>query len=283
MKSNCRIVFCGTPEFAAKHLEYLLVNQIEIVGVLTQPDRKQGRGMQLVAPPTKQVALDNNIPVYQPEKKAEVYPILKELKPDLVVVIAYGMLLPKEVVDNFLLINVHASLLPKYRGAAPIQAALLNGDKVTGNTIMQISQEMDSGDILSLQEVKIALEDNAQSLHDKLVEAGKVQLLREVESFLASGAFKFTPQDHSKATYVKKIDKKDAMLNFADSAEINLNKVRAYTPWPGAFVETEGLRVKISKAKITAGKFVPATVQPAGKKPMSYEDFCRGYQLELTS
>jgi methionyl-tRNA formyltransferase len=246
-----RIVFAGTPEFAAKHLGALLGAGYEVCAVLTQPDRPAGRGRQLTASPVKQLALQNDISVYQPQnfKDEQIQPILQELKPDLLVVVAYGLFLPKTILElpRFGCINVHASLLPEWRGAAPIQYAILHGDEKTGVTVMQMDEGMDSGPILLQNSCEIQPEDTAGILHDRLIELGRKVLLEALEK-IATKTIESKPQDDKLATYAKKIRKADARLDWYKSAAELERQIRAFNPWPIAFCEIGGQQVRIWQA-----------------------------------
>ncbi len=281
MNPDFKLVFCGTPDFAADHLSYLIASDISVAAIVTQPDRPQGRGLILMPSPVKVLALEHQLVIYQPSNNSEFVSIIESIQPDLVIVIAYGRMLAKSIVDKYICVNVHASLLPKYRGASPIQAALLNGDSESGVTLMRMNEGLDKGDVLVQSQVPIVTHDHADTLSHKLIEAGKLTLLNLVKRFQAGERVESIPQDHSQATYVGKISNEDARLSELDSAEITINKIRAYTPWPGAFVEVQGLRVKIIDAVLENDKLRLVSVQPAGKKIMDYEAFVRGYHQRL--
>jgi methionyl-tRNA formyltransferase len=243
-----KILFAGTPDFAVPSLQALIQSEHEVVGVLTQPDKPKGRGQKETKSPIKLLALENAISVYQPVslKNHDIQVILNDLNADLMVVVAYGLLLPKEILEMFKYgcINVHASLLPKYRGASPIQAALLNGDKKTGVTIMAMALGMDTGDILTQNECDIAKTETSQSLHDKLALLGEKALLSAIYC-MERNEIKASPQDHSKASYVKKIKKSDADIQWQNSATEIDRKIRAYYAWPVAYSSVEGCRIRI--------------------------------------
>ena len=306
-----RTVFMGTPDFAVPSLENLCEAEItEVVGVITQPDRKRGRGQNLQAPPVKETALDYGIEIYQPEKvtSKEGLDKLKEWSPDLIVVTAYGQILGKEVLElpELGCINVHASLLPKYRGAAPLHRALINGEEVTGVTIMEMDEGMDTGDMILKEEVEIIPQDTVGSLHDKLAVMGADLLLKAVGEIKA-GAASRTPQDDEKATYADKVSKEDGEVDWSDSVQEIWNLVRGMNPWPGAYTYYEGELLKLWDSEIYKaeadsdfgpgevvktdqdlgivvqtgeGQLLITQLQPANKSRMSATDYLLGYDLE---
>jgi len=247
-----KIIFMGTPEFSVYSLEAIKESSHELIAVVTQPDKPKGRGKQMAPPPVKEWAVKHNIPVYQPVKvrgNREFIDEIKGLCPDLIVTAAYGQILPKEllVIPPLGCINVHASLLPAYRGASPIQQALINGDTRTGISIMYMDEGMDTGDVILQEELEIAADENAGSLHDRLAELGGKVLLKVLKMF-EEGKPAGTPQDHDKATYCSKIDKSMGEIKWTDSAESISNLIRGLTPWPGAFTYLNGMRLKVWKA-----------------------------------
>lgn len=248
-----RIAFMGTPDFAAEHLKKLVEENYNVVGVFSQPDKPKGRGKKLVPTPVKQVAREYGIPVFQPKSvnKGEGFEALKELNPDIIITVAYGKLIKKQVFELPPLgcYNVHASLLPKYRGAAPIQRALENGEKETGITIFKIDEGMDSGPIALKERIEISLDDNFGTLKEKLCKLGQKLLIVFLEK-ISAGETKLTPQDHSKATYAPKITKEDTILIEFDDGERVFNKIRAYDPEPGVTTRLGELRVKLFGAGI---------------------------------
>jgi methionyl-tRNA formyltransferase len=253
-----RVIFMGTAELACASLRALLESpEFNVVAVVTQPDRPKGRDLKLQPSPVKVVAVEKNLPVLQPERARELQFIeqLKQLQSDYVVVAAYGQILPRAILDlpKFGCVNVHTSLLPKYRGASPIQAALLNGDPETGVTIMQMEEGLDTGPILSQRATVIAAEDDAQTLHDKLATVGAKLLIPTLLDF-AAGKIQPEPQDHTKATHVAKIRKENGQLDWNQPARVLHNLIRAFTPWPGAFTfqatETKPRLLKIWKAEV---------------------------------
>ncbi|MBI4209148.1 MAG: methionyl-tRNA formyltransferase [Deltaproteobacteria bacterium] len=253
MRYMLRVVFMGTPQFAVPALEALGASGDSVIAVVTQPDRPKGRGQKIQSPPVKVVAERDRIPVFQPEKirkNLEFLESLKKLKPDLIVVAAYGMILPKEILDlaRFGCINIHPSLLPKYRGAAPIPWAILNGDAKTGVTIMKLNEQMDAGDILMQKEEAIFPNDTTSTLEERLSKLG-AQMLIETIQLLKMGKLVPVPQDSSKAVIIPLLKKGDGKIDWSESTEKIIRKVRAFNPWPGAYTPFEGKLCKIWKAK----------------------------------
>ncbi len=249
-----KIVFMGTPDFAAGCLEALYEAGYDIAAVVTQPDRPKGRKKELVPSPVKVLATAHDTPVFQPEKIRQDRQALEDLRgigADLFVVAAFGQILPKEVLEMPRLgcINVHASLLPKYRGAAPIQQAILDGEQVTGVTIMQMAEGLDTGDILTTREYPISDEETGGSLFDALMETG-AKLLVETIPLLDQGKITPVKQDEEKATYVKMLKKEDGRLDFSLSARALFNRIRGLDPWPGAFVKQGEKTLKIWKSRV---------------------------------
>ena len=246
-----KIIFAGTPHFAANALEALLANKHEIVAVLTQPDRPAGRGMQLVASPVKQKAIQHNIPVLQPVslKNAEAQQLLANLLADVMVVAAYGLILPKIVLDMPRLgcLNIHASLLPRWRGAAPIQRAILAGDAETGITIMQMDEGLDTGLMLLKKKCLLDSHDTSQTLHDKLATLGAEAII-EVLSKLQTGSINGVTQDSNLSTYAAKIVKAEAEMDWKKSAMQLEQAIRAYNPTPIAYSHLNNTIIKIHKA-----------------------------------
>lgn len=246
-----RILFMGTPEFAMHNLEAIHNTDNEIVGVVTTPDKPKGRGMALTPSPVKSYALENGLRVYQPTtlKDGAFLDTLKELDPELIIVVAYGKILPEYVLSypKYACINAHASILPKYRGAAPIQRAIMDGDKITGVSIMKMDIGLDTGDVILVKEVSIEENDNFESVHDKLVVAGSQGLLEAIELF-KNGKATFTRQGDS-FTYAEKITKADCLVDFSDSLDEVHNKIRGLSPIPLAFTKLpDGKLLKITKA-----------------------------------
>ncbi len=304
---KAKVVFMGTPEFAVPSLEKLTKHKDFVVSlVITQPDKPAGRGKKLKPPPVKVAAEKSRIRVVQPQQikgNEELKQTLKEIAPDVIVVVAYGNLLPKWMLElpKKGCINVHASLLPEYRGASPIQSALLDGKEETGITIMKINEELDAGDILAQKRVKILPEDNAQTLHDRLASIGAELLLETLPRYLR-GEITPIPQDNSRATYCKPITKEMGRVNWNLPAEKIANMVRAFTPWPSAFTFFRNKRLKLTEVAIakgvkgkpgevieTSGKLTVAAgnggviikkLKPEGKKEISGEEFIRGYRVK---
>lgn len=245
---NLRVIFAGTPTFAAVALQTLLHSSHAIIAVYTQPDRPAGRGRRLQFSPVKELALQHHIPVFQPErlKDLSVHHKLLALKPDLLIVAAYGLLLPRALLDipTYGCINIHASLLPRWRGAAPIQHAILAGDTKTGISIMQMTEGLDTGDILLKRECAITPMDTNQSLQNKLALLGAEALLETLQK-LITNTLQPKKQDDAQATYAHKIIKTDAKLDWNDSAVFLDRKIRAYNPWPVAFTEMKGTNIRV--------------------------------------
>jgi methionyl-tRNA formyltransferase len=246
-----KIIFAGTPPFAAHALETLLANQVEVVAVLTQPDRPAGRGLQMVPSPVKQIALQYGIPVLQPQtlKSAEAQQQLANIPADVMVVAAYGLILPSAVLTmpRFGCLNIHASLLPRWRGAAPIQRAILAGDTETGVTIMQMDEGLDTGAVLLKKSCPISPLDTAHSLHDKLANLGAEAII-ETLGELQQGKLVSQLQDPALATYAQKINKTEAKLDWNKSAMELEREVRAYNPVPVAFTSLNGTTLKVWQA-----------------------------------
>jgi methionyl-tRNA formyltransferase len=295
-----RIVFMGSPEFALPALR-LLAASYEIAGVVTQPNRPAGRGREPQAPPVKLLAEQLGIPVSQPErlKSPEAMAQLQVLGPDLIVVAAYGQILRPAVLELPRLgcINIHGSLLPRWRGAAPVQASILNGDGVTGVTIMRMDTGVDTGPILSQRSLPILPDDTAGSLGKRMAELGACLLIETLPAYLDGTCIPHS-QDDSQATYAPMIKKEEGELDFSQPAESLARRVRAFNPWPGAYMPWQGqlLKVHAARAALAAshqpglrfihqgqpavgtadGVLVLETVQPAGKRPMPGKDFLRG-------
>ncbi len=248
-----KIIFMGTPEFAVPSLNALIESGEEVVAVVTQPDKPKGRGLEILPPPTKILAEKHSIPVLQPAKikTEEFFNEIKKFNPDFICVAAYGKILPKNILDlpHFGCINVHASLLRKYRGAAPINWAIIRGEKVTGITTMKMDEGMDTGDMLLKKEVPIEDEDTGETLSEKLSEIG-ARLLIQTIKLLKEGRLNPAPQDHSQATYAPMLKKEDGKIDWNKSTEEIRNLIRGALPWPGAYTTLEGKLLKIYKARI---------------------------------
>ena len=269
-----KIVFMGTPEFAVTVLAGLLGSEHEVGLVVTQPDKAKNRGKKIQYTPVKELALEHGITVLQPERvrgNEEFRMQLAEYAPDIIVVVAYGQIIPKEILElpKYGCVNVHASLLPRLRGAAPIQRAILEGDEETGVTIMQMAEGLDTGDMLTRESVKIG-NMNYSELHDKLAEIGSGLLLRTLP-LIESGEVKPEVQDDSKSSYAKMIFKQEGKIDFSkEPAEIE-RLIRGFDPWPGAFCDYDGLVLKLWRAEPLAGdtQAAPGTIleaSPAGLK-----------------
>ncbi len=267
---NLRIVFAGTPDFAAKHLQALLNANLQVVGVYTQPDRPAGRGNKLTPSPVKMLAVEHNIPVFQPEnfKSAEAKQELETLRPDLMVVVAYGLLLPQQVLDTPRLgcINVHGSLLPGWRGAAPIQRAIWAGDPETGITIMQMDAGLDTGDMLHKVVCPITPEDTSASLYEKLAIDGPEGMLFTIQQ-IADGTAKPEQQNNALATYAKKLSKEEACIDWQQDAAFIERCIRAFNPWPVSYFKLADLNIKVWKAEVlpNTSQQSPGTIIQASK------------------
>ena len=305
-----RVIFMGTAELACASLRALAAApDIKIVAVVTQPDKPKGRDLKLQPSHVKVTALEHNIPVLQPERarNPEFVQALRDLNPDLIVVAAYGQILPQAILDlpKFGCLNVHTSLLPKYRGAAPIQWAILDGEKETGVTIMKMDAGLDTGDILTRETTPISPTDNSQTLHDKLAEVGARLLLHTI-SLHVRGEIQPKKQPPEGASYARKISKEDGKLEWSEPAHVLWNRVRGFTPWPGAFVfqQTNGKTrlLKIWQAEVVNGiRGKPGTIidaskngivvacgadalrilviQPEGSRRMTAQEFLAGNRL----
>lgn len=271
--SALRIIFMGTPELAATSLGALLrESAFQIVAVVTQPDRPKGRDLKLQPSPVKQLAQGAGIPVLQPVKAREERFLaeLRALQPDLIAVAAFGQILPPAILDLPRLgcLNVHTSLLPRYRGASPIQAAILNGDPETGVTIMKMDVGLDTGAILTQRSTPITDDDNAATLHDRLAKLGAELLVQTITDY-ASGKIQPRPQQHERATHVAKIKKEDGRIDWSQPARAIWNRIRAFTPWPGAFTflpaETQPLLLKIWQAEVVSQSGASGEVLNADK------------------
>lgn len=243
----------GTPDFALCSLKALVENDYTVIGAVTQPDKPKGRKMILTLPPVKVYALENNIPVYQPQslRNDDFRKLLEEINPDLIVLAAYGKILPDFVLEypKYGCINVHASILPFYRGAAPINAAVINGETESGVTIMQMDGGIDTGDILLCEKVEIGERETAGELHDKLAALGGMALVKAL-TLLEKGALVRIKQDNSKASSTKKIDDALCKIDFSDSAKNIVNKIRGLSPAPGAYSYLDRRRIKLFDARI---------------------------------
>ena len=301
MSNSLRIIFAGTPDFAARHLQALLDAGHQVVAVYTQPDRPAGRGQQLQASPVKQLAVAKDIAVYQPKslKKAKAQAELAALSADLMIVVAYGLILPPVVLATPRLgcINVHGSLLPRWRGAAPIQRSIWAGDAETGVTIMQMDAGLDTGAMLSKVSLPITAADTSATLYEKLAEVGPQALLSALTD-LPSLQQNAVPQADEAANYAEKLSKEEALLDFNKPAVALEREIRAFNPWPVSYLQLGAQQLKVWQSRVEAGQGVPGTVvrvdktgiavattdgllvieqlQPPGKKAMAVADFLNG-------
>ena len=309
MSAPLKIIFAGTPDFAARHLDALLASEHQVVGVFTQPDRPAGRGNKLTPSPVKTLAQSRDIPVFQPKslRPAENQHLVADLEADVMVVVAYGLILPQAVLTMPRLgcINVHGSLLPRWRGAAPIQRALWAGDSETGVTIMQMDVGLDTGDMLHKLNCPITAQDTSATLYDKLAQLGPQGLL-ETLSQLANGRAQPEKQDDAQANYAEKLSKEEARLNWQLPAAQLERCIRAFNPWPVSYFLIEDQPVKVWQASVLPhaakqpGEILAADkhgiqvataegvlnlqlLQPAGKKAMSAQDLLNSRREWFTS
>lgn len=302
-----KILFMGTPDFSVGTLEKLVEKGHDVAAVITQPDKPKGRSGKFQFTPVKEKAVELGIPVYQPErvKAPEFFHVIEEINPDVIVVIAFGQILPKEILEypKYGCINIHASLLPKYRGAAPIQWAIIDGEKETGVTTMQMDVGLDTGDMIDKVTVPIEEKETGGSLHDKLMEAGANLIIETLEKVENNTAVR-TKQNDEESCYAKMLTKELGNINFEDEAVYIERLIRGVSPWPSAYTKLEGKNLKIWEADvsdeeienapgtvycITKDSFKVATskgalvikeLQLEGKKRMKTSDFLRGYNLE---
>ncbi|WP_409424260.1 methionyl-tRNA formyltransferase [Pseudoalteromonas sp. RW-H-Ap-1] len=301
MTQPLRIIFAGTPDFAARHLQALINSEHQIVGVYSQPDRPAGRGKKLKASEVKALALEHDLPVFQPQslKTDEALEELNSLNADIMIVVAYGLILPKAILEAPRLgcLNVHGSILPRWRGAAPIQRAIWAGDEQTGVTIMQMDEGLDTGDMLHISRCAINADETSASLYTKLAELGPDALIDTINR-LANGDITPEPQNDTDANYAKKLSKEEANIDWSMDAEQIERNIRAFNPWPVCFTQMSGNTVKIYQANVVEQSGIAGTVlasdkngivvacgkhalsigelQPQGKKPMAISDFLNG-------
>ena len=298
----------GTPEFAKISLEFLVNYNYDVVGVVTQPDKPQGRKMRLTPPPVKEYAVSKNIEVYQPAtlKSKKFWALLENINPDIIIAVAYGKMLPKSVIDypKFGCINIHASLLPKYRGAAPINAAIMQGEKITGITSIYVDENIDTGDMILKEEIEIGEAENFGELHDRIAVLGGEVLVKTLEQ-IESGAFNREKQPEYGASYAGKIDNEMCIIDWNKSANEIHNQIRALSPNIGAITYFESKKLKIFKSETTAmpenlkdkqpGEFAVNNknlevrtkdgaikiqeLQPEGSKKMSARDYINGKKI----
>lgn len=307
-----KVVFMGTPEFAVPSLQKLIDEKYNIVAVVTQPDRPKGRGKKTLPPPVKELALKFNIPVYQPEKvkASEFIEKVRSLSPDLIIVIAFGQILPGEIlkIPQFGCINVHGSLLPKYRGAAPIQWAIINGEEVTGVTTMFMDEGMDTGDILLKKEISISSEDTAGNLHDRMSVIG-AELLNDTLDLLIRDKLIGKNQNHEEATYAPMLRKEMGLIDWSKSSKCIIDLIRGLSPWPSAYTYYKDIIIKIWKAenykkvyennslgeivevikekgivvKTGDGSLLIKEIQVPNGKRMSVCDYLRGHDIDINT
>ena len=301
-----KVVYMGTPDIAATCLKQIIADGFDIVGVYTQPDRPKNRGMKLAFSEVKEVALEANLPVFQPEhfKDPETVEQLRALKPDVIAVVAYGRILPQEVLDipKHGCINIHASLLPAYRGSAPYQWAVLDGLKETGVSAMYLVREMDAGDVIEVSKTPIGEQETAGELLDRLAVLGAELLSKTLTRFANGEAVTATPQDPEKVTYAPMLDKTMCPIDFTKTAQQVHDKVRGLHPWPVATMELQGKKFKIHQTVVTNGSGTPGEIlgltktgliiacgegaveirslQAEGGKRMAAPDYFRGHPLE---
>jgi methionyl-tRNA formyltransferase len=275
-----KILFWGTSDFGLPSLDALNQGEDQVVAGITQPDSPSGRGLKLQLSPIKKYCLENNISIIQPVKLKDgsIVDEIKKYDADIAVLAAYGKILPKEILDipKLGFINIHASLLPKYRGASPIHRAIVDGEEETGVSIIRMTPELDAGDILLQQGIKIDIDDTTESMSAKLAKLGAELTLKALDQ-IKTGKAKNLKQDNSKATYAPQLKKCDGQINWKADAKSIHNFIRGMNPWPGAFIMVKGKRVKILKSEILEEKLKILLVQPEGKKVMSYEEYIRGY------
>lgn len=280
-KQALRIIFAGTPDFAATALKAILAAGHQVCAVYCQPDRPSGRGKKLIAGPVKQLAVDNNIPVEQPVnfKSGEAVEHLSSYQADLMIVVAYGLLLPQSVLDTpkYGCVNIHGSLLPRWRGAAPIQRAIENGDKETGVTIMQMDQGLDTGNMLLKLNCPITNDETGSSLHDKLAKIGGRGINQFLETF--DPHYKGEAQDNSAANYAHKLSKQEAEIDWSVSADLIEKKIRAFNAWPVSFSYVGTKRLRIWKAELLSRHVAASAGQVEALSKSGIDIVCGDGQL----
>jgi len=304
MSQSLKLIFCGTPAFAVPTLEKLAESGFDLPLVVTQPDRPRGRGLELSPTPVKASALALKLPVFQPEtikNNQDFHAQLNAIRPDAIIVVGYGRLIPQWMIDlpRFGNLNLHASLLPKYRGAAPIQWAIARGESTTGVTTMLIDAGLDTGDILMRREIPIESEDTAETLSPRLATIGATLMVETLQG-LEGGKIHPQPQDHNRATLAPILRKEDGRIDFQRTAQEICNRLRGFQPWPGAFTTFRGKTLHIWTASAAKGQLPPGEIgiehgrlmagcgggtalellqlQPEGKKRISASDFVHGYR-----
>ncbi|MDH5722625.1 MAG: methionyl-tRNA formyltransferase [Alphaproteobacteria bacterium] len=307
IKTPLRIVFMGTPDFAAQTLQALIDSPHEVIAAYTQPPRPKGRGNKVQNTPVHDLALTHDIPVYIPKslKGESEQEEFKNLKADIAIIAAYGLILPKAVLDapKFGCLNVHASLLPRWRGASPIQRAIWEGDTKTGITIMQMDEGLDTGDMVSKSEIEITKDTTASSLHDQLAKLGANLTLSTLETLIETGHLESEEQDNALATYAHLLKKEDGQIDWSQEASAIDRQIRALNPWPGVFCETSDNRLKILEATLSnettdksAGTILDKSgavacgnntvlqikkLQPAGKQSMDFTSALNGNYIKI--
>jgi methionyl-tRNA formyltransferase len=303
-----KVAFFGTPEFSLEFLKYLKLNKITISFIVTQSASQSGRGKRISRSPVEDWGIKNKIQTFSPFKinDENFRNKIKDMKVDFIVVVAYGNLIDEFLINfpKFLTINVHASLLPKWRGAAPIQRSILNGDEETGVCIMKIVKKLDAGPIIQKKKIKINMHDNSATIYKKMLDLGKPLLIKSLEKIIKND-FKFIQQDESLVSYAKKIEKKESRIDWTESAKLINRKIRAFNPFPGAFTtfKDSGRRIKILKAEVVPDNMVKLKekmkvgfftndltvkcgkgylrileLQPEGKKALESNEFLNGYK-----
>lgn len=273
-----KIVFMGTPEFGAIVLQGLIKGEYKPVLLVTSSDKPMGRKQILTPPPAKVLAQKYNIPILQPPKILDSRFQILDSKPDLIIVAAYGQILPEEIlkIPKYGCLNIHPSLLPKYRGPSPIQQAILKGDKETGVTIILMDEQMDHGPIITQKKTIIGNNETSQLLHDRLA-ALAVELLIDAIPDWIDGKIKLQPQEEKKATYTKILERESGLIDWEKPAKVIDCQIRALTPWPGTYTLYKNQRLKVLKSTLKKDKLIIEEVQLEGKKPIGFKDFLRGH------
>ncbi|MEI7941730.1 MAG: methionyl-tRNA formyltransferase [Candidatus Riflemargulisbacteria bacterium] len=266
-----KIFFLGTPAFSANILQGLIEKGINVAGVITGTDKKQDRGHAISQSEVALVAEINKIPLFKPNNIIELKEILQKEAPNLCLVIAFGMIFPADLVETYDFINIHTSLLPKYRGPSPVQSCLLNGNKTTGVTLMKIGKGIDDGDIIHVEQITISEEETTESLFNKLEKLSINLLAKQLSQ---KELWTYLPQNNKEASFTKKIKKEDGCIDFTkETAKTIYNKFQAYYPWPGIYTYQNDQRIKITNLKISNNTLEIVTIQKEGKRPVAYKDF----------
>ena len=299
-----RIIAMGTPDFAVPAIQSLIASQHSVVAVYSQPPRPTGRGHKVQKSPVHQLAEEYHIPVLTPEslRSSQEHQTFADFKADIAVVVAYGLMLPNEILENptYGCVNIHASILPRWRGAAPIQRSILEGDTETGVTVMQIAEKLDAGDMLAQRMVPINPDTTSSALHDDLAQMGADVIIGAIEDMI-TGKLTPMPQPDEGVTYAKKLRKEEGQIDWQQPADYIERQVRALNPWPGVWFKWQNLRIKLLKSQETQrqSEVVPGTitanltvacgqdelqlleVQPQGKSPMDFQSFLNGYKVKV--